>query len=96
MSQSVARNGATDLDKSTIDYSVIADPGHGNSVAAWTGVTIMLIGITVGCVGFTIHNPMVTYIAIGIVAVGLIVGLIMRAMGLGNKPSERRPNPRTR
>src|SRR5699024_6591330 len=86
MSQSLARNGATDLDKSTIDYAAIADPGHGNSVAGWTGVIIMLIGVSVGCVGFTIHNPTITYVSIGIVSLGIIVGLILRAVGLGNKP----------
>ncbi len=89
MSQSIARNGAADLDKSTIDYAAIADPGHGNSVAGWTGVIIMLIGICVGCVGFTIHNPTITYISIGIVALGVVVGLILRAVGLGNKPKKK-------
>lgn len=89
MSQSLARNGATDLDKSTIDYAAIADPGHGNSVAGWTGVVIMLIGVTIGCVGFTIHNPTITYVAIGVVALGIIVGLILRAVGLGNKPKSK-------
>ncbi|SDS64952.1 hypothetical protein SAMN04489752_2177 [Brevibacterium siliguriense] len=89
MSQSIARNGAADLDKSTIDYAAIADPGHGNSVAGWTGVIIMLIGISVGCVGFTIHNPTITYISIGIVALGVVVGLILRAVGLGNKPKKK-------
>lgn len=89
MSQTVARNGASDLDKSTIDYKAIADPGHGNSIAGWTGVIIMLIGVSVGCVGFTIHNPTITYIACGIVVLGLIVGMILRAVGLGNKPKNR-------
>lgn len=88
MSQSVARNGATDLDKSTIDYAAIADPGHGNSVAGWTGVIIMLVGVTIGCVGFTIHTAIITYIGIGVVALGVIVGIILRAVGLGNKPKK--------
>ena len=49
----------------------------------------MLIGVTVGCVGFTIHNPTITYISIGIVALGVVVGLILRAIGLGNKPKKK-------
>ena len=89
MSQSIARNGAADLDKSTIDYAAIADPGHGNSVAGWTGVIIMLLGISVGCVGFTIHNPTITYIGVGIVALGVVVGLLLRAVGLGHKPQKK-------
>ncbi|MDN5807261.1 MAG: hypothetical protein L0J17_01850 [Brevibacterium sp.] len=89
MSQSVARNGATDLDKSTIDYAAIADPGHGNSVAGWTGVIIILIGVTIGCVGFTIHTAIITYIGIGVVALGVLVGIILRAVGLGNKPKKK-------
>lgn len=86
MSQSVARNGATDLDKSTIDYAAIADPGHGNSVAGWTGVIIILIGVTIGCVGFTIHTSIITYVGAGVAVLGIIVGIILRAVGLGNKP----------
>ncbi|MDN6528403.1 MAG: hypothetical protein L0K67_04900 [Brevibacterium sp.] len=89
MSQSVARNGATDLDKSTIDYAAIADPGHGNSVAGWTGVIIILIGVPIGCVGFTIHTAIITYIGIGVVALGVLVGIILRAVGLGNKPKKK-------
>ncbi|MCF2571479.1 HGxxPAAW family protein [Brevibacterium sp. UCMA 11754] len=89
MSQTVARNGASDLDKSTIDYAAIADPGHGNSVAGWTGVIVMLIGVTIGCVGFTIHTATITYVGIGVVVLGLIAGIILRAVGLGNKPKKK-------
>ena len=89
MSQTVARNGATDLDKSTIDYAAIADPGHGNSVAGWTGVIIILIGVAIGCVGFTIHTAMITYVGVGVVVLGLLVGIILRAVGLGNKPKKK-------
>ena len=89
MSQSAARSGATDLDKSTIDYAAIADPGHGNSVAGWTGVIIMLVGLSIGCVGFTIHNPTIVYAGGGVAVVGLIVGMILRAVGLGTKPKRR-------
>lgn len=89
MSQSLARNGATDLDKSTIDYAAIADPGHGNSVAGWTGVIIILLGVCVGCVGFTIHNPPIVYIGIGVSVLGILVGMVLRAVGLGNKPKKK-------
>lgn len=88
MSQSLARNGATDLDKSTIDYAAIADPGHGNSVAGWTGVIIILIGVCVGCVGFTMHIPTIVYVGVGISVLGLIIGIVLRAVGLGNKPKK--------
>ena len=30
----------------------IADPGHGHSPAAWTGVIIMLAGFTIGTLAF--------------------------------------------
>src|SRR5699024_1571118 len=56
------------------------------SAATPSGVIIMRIGVSGGCVGFAIHNPAITYVAIGIVALGIIVGLILRAVGLGNKP----------
>ncbi|MEO3752992.1 HGxxPAAW family protein [Streptomyces sp. B6B3] len=60
---------------------------HGNSPAAWTGVVIIIIGFCVGGL-FTVRAELLGVAAsCGIVALGVIVGLVMRAMGLGQEPA---------
>lgn len=56
---------------------------HGQTPAAWTGVTIVLIGFCVGGAYTVLAEPLGVLAGLGIVALGGIVGLIMRSMGLG-------------
>ncbi|MHA7306679.1 HGxxPAAW family protein [Arthrobacter sp. TMN-49] len=66
-----------------VDHSI--ELGHGNSPAAWTSVTIMLVGTIVGCIAFVIGTSATTlfWIGVGIIAVGLIAGPVLRAAGYG-------------
>lgn len=67
---------------------------HGNTPAAWTGVTIALIGFTIGCVFTLMARPLGVAAGAGVVALGGLVGLIMRSMGLGQQPATApRPAP---
>ncbi|GAA4285441.1 hypothetical protein GCM10022261_29720 [Brevibacterium daeguense] len=88
MSKIVARNGAIDLDKSAIDYETVQDPGHGNTLAAWMTVFIMLLGAVVATVGNIFGSWMIFWVGIVIaLIVGPGVGLVLRAMGKG-KPKD--------
>ncbi|PRX98524.1 HGxxPAAW family protein [Allonocardiopsis opalescens] len=61
---------------------------HGHTPAAWTAVTIMIIGSAVGGVGIIATGGGVwlwTGVAVAIAVVGLIVGKLMQAAGLGRK-----------
>lgn len=61
-----------------------AEPvGHGNSPAAWTAVFIMLAGTIVGCIGFMMASWPVFIAGWIVIALGLIIGGIMRALGFG-------------
>ena len=60
-----------------------ADPGHGHSPAAWTAVTIMLIGVTMGTFAFWFDVPWLVWVSGGIVVVGLIVGWLLSRAGYG-------------
>jgi hypothetical protein len=56
---------------------------HGHTPAAWTAVTIVLIGFVVGGVALVVAQPWLAFVGIGIVVLGGIVGKIMQMMGLG-------------
>ncbi|WP_026554305.1 HGxxPAAW family protein [Arthrobacter sp. 35W] len=59
--------------------------GHGNSPAAWTCVAVMLIGALVSCIAFVIgvDATVLFIVGIGVMVVGLILGLVLRAAGYG-------------
>lgn len=57
---------------------------HGNTPAAWTGVTIMLIGWVVGGIGLVTGPSWVLFwIGIALQPIGIIVGKVMAVMGMG-------------
>jgi hypothetical protein len=56
---------------------------HGNTPAAWTGVTIMLIGWVVGAIGLMIGNMLMFWVGVALQPVGLAAGGIMSKMGMG-------------
>jgi len=56
---------------------------HGHTPAAWTAVTIVLIGFVVGGVALVVAQPWLAFVGAGIVVLGGVVGKIMQMMGLG-------------
>ncbi|MGO1392167.1 DUF6704 family protein [Agrococcus casei] len=63
------------------------DPGHGNSVAAWATVLIMLVAITAGCVFFWLDMVLLVWVCAGVVVLGALVGWLLNKMGFGAKSS---------
>ncbi|WP_241562318.1 HGxxPAAW family protein [Streptomyces hoynatensis] len=64
---------------------------HGNSPAAWTAVVIVFVGVAIGS-AFTVQAQPLGVLAGAVVALlGGVVGLLMRAMGLGQQEV---PDPR--
>lgn len=61
------------------------DPGHGDSPAAWTGITVSLVGITAGAVFFWFENVELVWVSAGITVLGPIVGWIVAKAGYGVK-----------
>jgi hypothetical protein len=62
---------------------------HGNTPAAWTGVSIVLLGFLVGGIGLVIESMPVFWIGVALGPIGGIVGMVMSKMGLGGEPVER-------
>ncbi|MFF1699006.1 HGxxPAAW family protein [Streptomyces sp. NPDC058257] len=64
---------------------------HGHTPAAWTGVIIAFIGFCVSGAFMVMANPLGFWAGMVIIAAGGVVGMIMRAAGLGQ--AKRRPQP---
>jgi len=66
------------------DYADSAHhPGHGNSVAAWTAVGIIMAASLVMAVAVVAALPWLFWVGCGLVVVGAIVGKVLAAMGFG-------------
>jgi hypothetical protein len=61
----------------------MADHHHGSTPAAWTAVTLALIAFLVGAAGLMMMVWPVFWVGVGLLAVSLVVGKVMQAMGLG-------------
>jgi hypothetical protein len=65
----------------------MAGSSHGHTPAAWTGVIISFIGFCVAGAFMVMANPVGFWAGFALILLGAVVGGIMRAMGLGQKPS---------
>lgn len=61
----------------------MAGNNHGHTPAAWTGVTIAFIGFCIAGAFMVIANPIGFWAGLVVVAIGGVVGLAMKAAGLG-------------
>jgi hypothetical protein len=61
----------------------MATSHHGSTPAAWTAVTLILIAFLVGGIGLVAGSWVVFWAGVALGVVGLVVGMIMQAMGMG-------------
>ncbi|WP_127357951.1 HGxxPAAW family protein [Actinacidiphila soli] len=61
----------------------MAGNSHGHTPAAWTGVTIAFIGFCIAGAFVVLANPLGMFAGLAVAALGGVVGLAMRAAGLG-------------
>ncbi|MFF9375070.1 HGxxPAAW family protein [Streptomyces griseoluteus] len=61
----------------------MAGSSHGHTPAAWTGVIIAFIGFCVSGAFIVMAQPVGFWAGMVVVALGGVVGWIMRSMGLG-------------
>ena len=59
---------------------------HGNTPAAWTAVTVILIGFVVGGLGLVIGSMTMFWIGVALGPIGAVVGMVMAKMGMGAEP----------
>ena len=70
-------------------------PGHGDSPAAWTAVTIMLIGFGVGTVAFFFSIVWLVWASAAVVLLGWITGGVMAKSGYGVRGPRYLPKARS-
>ncbi|MFG2646389.1 HGxxPAAW family protein [Streptomyces sp. NPDC048436] len=63
----------------------MAGNSHGHTPAAWTGVIIAFVGFCVSGAFMVMANPMGFWAGMVIIAIGGVVGMAMRAAGLGQE-----------
>jgi hypothetical protein len=73
----------------------MAGSSHGHTPAAWTGVTIAFIGFCVAGVFMVAANPLGFWAGVAVILLGGVVGLAMKAAGLG-MPKESEAKVRAR
>ena len=59
------------------------DPGHGDSVASWTAVIIIMVGSAVGTLAFWFNLPAVVVLGAVIAIAGVPVGILLKRAGYG-------------
>jgi hypothetical protein len=69
---------------------------EGKTPAAWTTVTVMLIGSIVAALGFVVTAHWLFWVGVAIIIVGGIIGKVMQMMGLGVPPPPPRAEPQLR
>jgi 1,4-dihydroxy-2-naphthoate octaprenyltransferase len=61
---------------------------HGNTPAAWTAVTIVMLAFVVGAIAVLTQNWALFWIGgVGGCILGAVVGKVMSMMGYGNGPA---------
>jgi hypothetical protein len=58
---------------------------HGHSVAAWSGVTIILIGSAVASLAVVLARPFLFWVGIAVCLVGAVAGKVLGMAGYGAK-----------
>ena len=68
-----------------------AHNSHGNTPAAWTAVTIMLVAVAIGTWAVIDLNWTLFWASVGLLAVGAVVGKVMQMLGFGASADHHRP-----
>jgi len=67
----------------------MAEHGHGHSLAAWTGVGVILLGSAVVSVAAVIPSMVVAIIGIVLCVLGLVAGRVLSMAGYGQRKPDR-------
>ena len=58
----------------------MAHDNHGQTPANWTGATIIMLAFVVGTVGVVLAQPIMFWIGVAMIPIGLVVWKVMSGM----------------
>lgn len=67
------------------------EPGHGDSLAAWTTVSIIIGAFALGTLFFWLDIAPLVWASAGLALVGLVIGFFLRKAGYGVGGSKSKP-----
>ena len=59
------------------------EPGHGDSVAAWTTVSIVIAAFALGTLFFWLDIPALVWASAGLAVAGVVLGFYLKKAGYG-------------
>lgn len=59
------------------------EPGHGNSIAAWVTVTVIMIASALGTLFFFLDMALLVWASVLLAALGLLAGSALKKAGYG-------------
>lgn len=59
------------------------EPGHGDSVAAWTTVIIIIVAFALGTLFFWLDLAALVWASAGMAVAGVVVGIFLKRAGYG-------------
>ncbi|MDO5495217.1 MAG: HGxxPAAW family protein [bacterium] len=77
------------IEETYIAPRAAAPVNHGRTVASWTLVWIVVAGVVIAGIGFAIPHMPVLIAGLVILLAGIVAGLVMRGLGMG-QPIEKR------
>lgn len=61
----------------------LSDPGHGDSVAAWTAVIIIMVAFVIGTLAFWFDQAPIVWASVFLALAGVPVGWFLKRAGYG-------------
>ena len=59
------------------------EPGHGNSVAAWTAVIVATVGVSFATSGYLAQSDVLMYTGGVVMVLSIVVGPVLAKLGFG-------------
>jgi hypothetical protein len=59
------------------------EPGHGDSVAAWTTVSVIIVAFALGTLFFWLDMAALVWASAGLALAGVAIGLLLKRAGDG-------------
>ena len=70
----------------------LSDTSHGDSVASWTAVIIIMVAVAAGTLFFWLDQAALVWASAALAVVGVIVGFVLKGAGYGVNGSKAKSN----